>query len=124
MIALAALALVACSSAPAEQQVQTKIVEVEKPVVVEKEVMVPGETVVVEKEAIKEVPVQKVVTVEKEVIKEVVREVRIESKATPEPIKMEPSKFGYLMHARESTIKRGGIVRMGGPVEMAHWDLH
>ena len=37
---------------------------------------------------------------------------------------MDASTFGYLMRARESNIKRGGIVRTGGPVEMAHWDLH
>ena len=36
-----------------------------------KEVEVPGETVVVEKEVVREVPVEKVVTVEKEIIKEV-----------------------------------------------------
>ena len=126
---MAALVVAACSSAPAEPIIQEKIVqvEVEKPVVVEKEVIkeVPVEKVVtVEKEVVKEVPVEKVVTVEKEVVREVVKEVLIEPKATPEPIKMDPSKFGYLMGAVESNIKRGGVVRTAGPVEMAHWDLH
>ena len=126
---MAALALSACSSAPAEPVIQERIVEVEKPVVVEKEVVkeveVPGETIVVEKEVVKEVEVPgETIVVEKEVIKEVVKEVLIEPKATPEPIKMDASKFGHLMGAVESNIKRGGVVRTAGPVEMAHWDLH
>ena len=112
---MVALALVACSSAESEPQI------VEKQVVVEKEVI---KEVPVEKIVTKEVPVEIEKIVTKEVVKEVVKEVMIEPKATPEPIKMEPGKFGYLMHAVESGIKRGGIVRTAGPVEMAHWDLH
>ena len=111
--ALAAVVLSACSSA--EPRVETEVVEVIKEVPIEK---------VVTKEVVKEVPVEKIVTVERVVEKEVVKEVMIQPKATPEPIRMDPSKFGYMMRAVESEIVRGGVVRTAGPVEMAHWDLH
>jgi peptide/nickel transport system substrate-binding protein len=105
MALIVALVLVACSSAPAAPQV------IEKEVI--KEVI---------KEVVKEVPVE--VPVDRVVEKVVIREVLIQPKATPEPIKMDLSKVGWLMKASESNIKRGGVVRTAGPVEMAHWDLH
>ena len=70
-----------------QEVVKTVEVPVEKIVTQEviKEVMVPGETKVVEKEVVKEVPVE--VVVEKEVVKEVVREVVVEKPVIREVIK-------------------------------------
>ena len=70
-----------------QEVVKTVEVPVEKVVTQEviKEVMVPGETKVVEKEVVKEVPVE--VVVEKEVVKEVVREVVVEKPVIKEVIK-------------------------------------
>ncbi len=70
-----------------QEVVKTVEVPVEKIVTqqVIKEVMVPGDTTVVEKEVVKEVPVE--VVVEKEVVKEVVREVVVEKPVIKEVIK-------------------------------------
>jgi peptide/nickel transport system substrate-binding protein len=70
LIALVFLSLMfvaACGAQEPAAQVAPVIVEKE----VIKEVMVPGETIVVTKEVVVEVPVEKIVTVEKEVVKEV-----------------------------------------------------
>jgi peptide/nickel transport system substrate-binding protein len=71
LIALVFLSLMfvaACGAQEPAAQVAPVIVEKE----VIKEVMVPGETIVVTKEVVVEVPVEKIVTVEKEVVKEVI----------------------------------------------------
>ena len=96
------------------EKIVKEVVEVEKEVVKE----VPVE-VVVEKEVVKIVEVEKPVVVRQEVVKEVVKEVEKIVLATPQP-----ALKGYLQRAVEANPKHGGVLRLAGPWNTRHFDLH
>ena len=88
----------------------------------------PAEPIVVEKEVIKEVPVEKQVVVEKEVVKEVIKEVPVEKEVIKEVIKEIEKQVVVVatpIPAAETVgIQTGGVISAMAYASARVWDPH